>query len=147
MPLPEFDDKGDLPPGIHRATFEDVTALFGSGSERRQLLTARLRHVHGLVAATGKLERFLLFGSYITGKAEPNDFDIVLVMRDDMPLASYDEETQAVFDHRLAAERFGASVFWTTPAGLLLVGDPEEFLAAWGTKRDLARRGVVEVIP
>jgi hypothetical protein len=39
--------------------------------------------IHATAKATGKLERFVIFGSYITDKVEPNDVDVVLVMADD----------------------------------------------------------------
>src|SRR5206468_9439117 len=83
MPLPEFDSHGDLPIGVHRASLDEVLARFGHGTPQRQLVTARLLHVHELASGTGKLERFIIFGSYVTAKPDPNDVDIILVMRDD----------------------------------------------------------------
>jgi hypothetical protein len=55
------------------------------------------------------------------------------------------EETQALFDHRLAADRFGASVFWLC-SGSLFLETMDEFLAHWQIKRDLTRRGIVEIV-
>lgn len=145
MSLPDFDSKGDLPEGIHQATIDEVVTRFGIGNGQRQNVAARLTHIYNLVRATGKLGRFIIFGSFITDKLAPNDVDIVLVMRDDFLLSACDEETATVFDHAQAEARFGASVFWIRPT-LLILETPDEFIAHWQVKRDHTRRGIVEVL-
>ena len=50
-----------------------------------------------------------------------------------------------LFDHQRAQADVGASIFWLCP-GVLLRGSLEDFLLDWGTKRDLTRRGIVEVV-
>src|SRR5262245_15785771 len=92
MPLPEFNSLGDLPEGVHRATIDDALARFGQGSLQRQLVTARLNRVYELAQKTGKLERFVIFGSYVTAKPDPNDVDNILVMRDDFSEQDYSED-------------------------------------------------------
>jgi hypothetical protein len=146
MALPEFNSRGDLPEGLHRAPLTEVLARFGGGSLARQRATAILQRLHGLVTATGKLERFVLFGSYVTSRSEPHDVDLVLVMRDDFSLEACDPETRLPFDHQRAQSQAGASIFWLCPSALLR-GSLEDFLVSWGTKRDLTRRGIVEVVP
>jgi Family of unknown function (DUF6932) len=79
MPLPQLNSAGELPAGIHQATMDEVLAQFGSGTAQRQAVTARLRHIYQLARATRKLERLILFGSYITAKPDPNDVDIIRV--------------------------------------------------------------------
>ena len=54
MALPEFNDQGDLPEGLHKATLADVLERFGRGSEARQEATAVLQRIHRLVTATGR---------------------------------------------------------------------------------------------
>ena len=144
MALPEFNDQGDLPEGLHKATLAEVLERFGPGSEARQEATAVLQRIDQLVTGTGKLERFVIFGSYITAKAEPHDVDVVLVMKDDFSMAACDEPTRVLFDHQRADAEVGASIFWLCPS-VLLRGSLEDFLLGWGTKRDLTRRGIVEV--
>jgi hypothetical protein len=144
MALPEFNSQGDLPEGLHKATLAEVVARFGSGAEARRQATAVLQRIHQLVAATGKLERFVVFGSYVTAKPDPRDVDVVLVMKDDFSLAACDEQTRVLFDHQRAEAEVGASIFWLCPS-VLLRGSLEDFLLGWGTKRDLTRRGIVEV--
>jgi len=144
MPLPQLNRTGELPEGVHQATLDEVIAQFGSGSAQRQEVTARLQRVYHLAYATRKLERLILFGSYITAKPDPNDVDVVLVIRDDFDVQACDEESQKLFDHLCAAETFGASVFWIRPT-LLVLETLEEFIAHWQRTRDQTRRGIVEV--
>jgi hypothetical protein len=144
MALPEFNNQGDLPEGLHKATLAEVLERFGPGSKARQEATAVLQRIHRLVSATGKLERFVIFGSYITAKPEPHDVDIVLVMKDDFSMAACDDQTRVLFDHQRAEGEVGASIFWLCPS-VLLRGSLEDFLLGWGTKRDLSLRGIVEV--
>ena len=144
MPLPHFNSEGDLPTGVYQTTMDEVVARFGSGTPQRQALTASLRRIYDLASATGRLNRFVLFGSYITTKPEPNDIDIVLVMRDDFNIEVCDKVTRALFDHACAEKTFGASIFWIRPA-MLLLETLEEFIAHWQIKGDQTRRGIVEL--
>lgn len=143
MPLPAFDDQGDLPPGIHRATLAEISACFSTDSPQRQTATATLRHLHHLVQATGKLDHFLIFGSYVTAKPAPNDIDIFLIMAEDFEIDDYTGETRAVFSHEQAQHHFGASIFWATRASS--PGVLDELIRAWQTKRDQTQHGIVEV--
>ena len=99
MPLPQLNSAGELPAGVHQATMDEVLAQFGSGTVQRQAVTARLRHIYHLARATRKLQRLILFGSYITAKPDPNDVDIILIMRDDFDVQACDEESRPLFDH------------------------------------------------
>ena len=78
MPLPEFDRAGDSPLGVHQASLGEVVTRFGQSTLQRQVVTARLLRVYELASGTGKLERFIIFGSYVTAKPNPNDVDIGL---------------------------------------------------------------------
>jgi hypothetical protein len=144
MTLPDFNDAGDLPEGLYRATLAEVVARFRGQDAKRRLVTARLIRIHQLAAATGKIQHFIVFGSYVTAKPAPNDVDIVLVMRDDFKLAICDEQSGKLFDHGRAEIEFGASIFWIRPA-LLLNETLDEFIAYWQIKRDHKKRGIVEV--
>jgi len=142
--LPYFDSKGELPEGVYQATMDEVIARFGAGTPQRQAVTANLLRIFDLARATGKLERLIIFGSYVTAKPDPNDVDILLVMRDDFSLAACDEKTRVLFDHQEAARAFGASVFWIRPS-MLILETLDEFTQHWQIKRDRTRRGIVEV--
>src|SRR6266850_5224070 len=145
MPLPELDSHGDLPIGVHRASLDEVLARFGHSTPQRQLVTARLSRVHELAKGTGKLERFIVFGSYVTAKPDPNDVDIILVMRDDFQEHDYTDEVLPVLDHLRSQRELGASVFWTRP-GAVLLETVDEFVAYWQVTRELGSRGIIEVV-
>ena len=74
MPIPDFDvATGNLPAGIHVATWEEVEAAFGSSARRQRLLAGLLRAMQALRAAG--CTRAYIDGSFATAKDAPGDFD------------------------------------------------------------------------
>ena len=144
--IPEFDHRGELPVGIHRATLDEVQARFAGNTPQRRLVTTRLVRIFDLARRTGKLERMIIFGSYVTATPDPNDVDIILVMRDDFREADYGDDVLPLLDHIRAQRELGASVFWTR-TGAVLLETVDEFVAHWQITRDMRRRGIVEVVP
>lgn len=146
MPLPAFNEFGDLPEGRHPATLSEVIDRFGSGTPQRTVVAGRLRRIHDLAAATGHLARLVVFGSFVSDKPDPNDVDVILVMRDDFRPEHCGTDALALFDHGRAHDELGASIFWVRPD--MLLGEPlEQFLSHWERKRDGSRRGIVEIRP
>jgi hypothetical protein len=144
MPFPAFNEFGDLPEGSYMATLDEVVARFEAGSSQRQAITDRLRRICLLASATSQLDRLLVFGSYVSDVSEPNDVDVILVMRNEFRSEDCPAESLVLFDHARADRELGASIFWVRPD--MLLGEPlEQFLAFWQTKRDGRRRGVVEI--
>jgi len=133
MQFPAFNEEGDLPEGVYRARLADVLKRFSAGTAKRRAVAARLTSIYNLVEATGKLERMVIFGSFITAKPEPNDVDIVLIMRDDFNLSNCDEEAGKLFDHREAQLEFGASIFWIRPS-MLILESVAQFVKHWQLK-------------
>ena len=144
MPVPPFNTQGELPEGIHHATMDEVIARFGTGTPQRQLLASYLLRIYALVSATGKLERFIIFGSYVTATANPNDVDVFLVMGEAFNVDEVSGETRIIFSHAQAQSRLRASVFWATRSTSMT--NIDDLLVGWQTKRDQTRRGIVEVI-
>jgi len=70
----------------------------------------------------------------------------VLVMTADFRLEDVPREARTLFAHRDAEARFGASVFWLRE-NMLPEESMREFLETWQTKRDGAKRGMVEIGP
>lgn len=132
--LPDLDEHGNLPPGIHRCSIDEVVARFGHGSLDRQLETAELRALVEWAREEGVL-RLILGGSYVSDKAAPNDVDAVV-----LPGADYPRRQQPV---RTSAERW--------PFLHVQVAEDEADLRQWavvdfGTDRRLNARGVVEIV-
>jgi hypothetical protein len=73
MPWPAFNELGDLPIGIYQITLAEVTAHFGHGTAQRVTITARLERIYALARRTGAVQRFIMFGSYVTAKPNPRD--------------------------------------------------------------------------
>ena len=71
--IPPFQNDGNLPPGIHWATWDEIVASFGATAWRQALL-------NGLKAALEEFRRsgchtFYIDGSFVTEKDDPGDFD------------------------------------------------------------------------
>lgn len=73
MKIPEFDPLGNLPPGIHWATWDQIIEHFG-GTDRRNRLLGGLRRALQSLQKAG-CETAYLNGSFITEKENPEDFD------------------------------------------------------------------------
>jgi hypothetical protein len=144
--LSPLNDRGDLPVGIHAAPWSEVAERFGSGTESRQRALAKLRHLHELAERTGKLVRFLVFGSFVSSAPNPRDVDVALVMAADFKVEEAPRECQTLFSHADADARFGASVFWLRE-GMLPAVVWSDFIDTWQTKRDGQKRGIIEIKP
>ena len=129
---------------MHDATLSEVLARFGQGSVQRCAVADRLTRLYQLAASTGQLARFVVFGSFVTAKAEPNDIDIILLMEDTFDLASVTGEAALVFQHLEAHARFGASVFWTRRSGAM--GGERAMIEYWQVRRQGGQRGIVEIL-
>ena len=141
--LPAINEKGNLPIGIHLATEDEVLARFATSTARRQWLGDRLRSLLALARLTGKLERVYLWGSFVTGKASPNDLDMLLVVAEDFSLEAVPAQCQVLFDHAHARIQFSADLFWTKSnmdQSMLKL-----WLATYQIGKDFNRRGIVEV--
>jgi uncharacterized protein DUF6932 len=146
MPLPDFNEFGDLPEGIYPASLAEVIARFGSGTAQRIAVTDRLQRIYQMALTTRHLDKLIVFGSYVSNAREPNDVDVILVMQNDFRSEDCPTESRVLFDHTRAGDELGASIFWIRPE--MLLGEPlEQFLAFWQTKRDGRRRGIVEIQP
>jgi hypothetical protein len=74
MPIPDLDRSiGNLPPGVHDATWDELVAAFGSSSRRKELLDGLFRALSALKAAG--CTRAYIDGSFVTVKEAPGDFD------------------------------------------------------------------------
>jgi hypothetical protein len=139
--IPPFDGAGNLPPGVHAASWSELVERFATTSRRRYLL-------EGLRAALESLRDAgcrgaYLGGSFVTTKKEPGDFDgcwdpegVVLEHVDPVLLT---------FDKGRAAQKakYRGELF---PASLREGGSGVTFLDFFQTDRDTgAAKGIVFV--
>ena len=141
--LPDFTETGLLPDGVHRATiaeFEKRFVFFGV-SDRRFRLFEKLRELYDQARRSGIIRRFLVVGSFVTSKPEPNDFDCVLVL--DSSVAGHDLAPMEYNLVSLARARriFGGDVF------PVLEGTPrmDRFVEFFQSSRHGDRVGIVEI--
>ena len=83
MAIPELNDEGLLPEGLHECPLDEVIERFGQyqHSDCRRRLGLRLQEFVRDVGATGLAVAVIVDGIFVTEKPEPNDIDLVLVLR------------------------------------------------------------------
>lgn len=140
---PDFNDDGDLPVGIHRATLSEVIEHFGAGTLQRRIVAQRLSRLYDVAHGTGQVARFIIYGSFVTAKPSPNDVDIFLLMEDTFDLSRTSGETAQLFDQLTTENVSGASVFWMRRVSIL--DGEQELIGHWQITRENNRRGIVEV--
>jgi hypothetical protein len=77
MVMPAFDAHGNLPEGDWNATWDEITARFGAGVRRSEIL-AGLEVVLDMLVSRGVVEIYL-DGSFVTDIRRPKDVDVVYV--------------------------------------------------------------------
>jgi hypothetical protein len=77
--IPPFDEHGNLPPGIHPATLDEIAERFGQESEVRRDQMESLRWLVDAARRSG-VERIVINGSFVTDTYEPNDVDCALLI-------------------------------------------------------------------
>ncbi len=130
--IPEFNDDGYLPAGVHRASLEEVGARFGRETELRRVQMQSLGWLVEL-AKTAGASRLVVNGSFVTDRPEPNDVDCVVLIDDAFPR-----------DAEAANELLGGLPFIE-----LKLAEPEDF--AWfvervfATDRKAVNKGMIEI--
>jgi len=137
--IPDFYDGHFLPDGAHDATWQEVQTRFGSGA-KRQSLCARMSQVLLTARRCGFREVFL-FGSFISGKPDPGDIDLMWVYRS----GSYEgmaPECQEIVNHEMMKARHGLDVFCCSDDRATI----EDLLSTWRVDRDRTKkRGIVRI--
>lgn len=76
--IPDFDKRGNLPPGIYEVTFSEVIQHFGGSiSLKRSSLTKNLKEFVNFA----KLYALKIYidGSYVTNRLSPSDVDLLVI--------------------------------------------------------------------
>ena len=118
--IPLFGEEGELPPGVHWATWSEVAERFAWTPRREMLLEGLQRGLQSLREAG--CQTAYLDGSFVSDKEEPGDFDVC------WEIAGVDssrlDPVLLTFDNRRAAQRakYGGEFFpaeaTATPEGL-----------------------------
>jgi Family of unknown function (DUF6932) len=103
----------------------------------------RLERVYETAKESGYLRRFVVFGSFVTAKREPNDVDIFMIMNNDFDVKKVAPSASILFDHPSAQSHLGASVFWVRSMAAL--GGEQEAIEDWMLTREGRNRGILEI--
>jgi hypothetical protein len=131
--IPDFDDNGYLPAGIHPASLEEIAARFGHEPELRRVQIESLRWLVDLAKRVG-VRRIVINGSFVTDKWEPNDVDCALLREVTFPQ-----------DESADAELWAGLPF----IQMVMVGQKEFDLYVgeiYATDRHGAAKGMIEII-
>ncbi|MBW4669152.1 MAG: hypothetical protein KME60_17435 [Cyanomargarita calcarea GSE-NOS-MK-12-04C] len=71
--IPDFDENGNLPPGVHICEWEEFKERFGYNRRRRLLIEGLEMAMLSLQAAGCRI--IYINGSFTTSKSDPGDFD------------------------------------------------------------------------
>lgn len=141
--IPEFNQLGLLPPGVHRATLDEFKGRFVrfDHSDRRYRVFEGLERLLNEVRGSEIVKRVLIAGSFVTAKPEPNDFDCVLVTA-----PSGKQHELRPFEYRLLSRRMARKIF----GGDVLTaqdGSPglEKLMAFFQSSREGQPMGIVEI--
>ncbi|MEK7275539.1 MAG: hypothetical protein AAB296_03605 [Candidatus Desantisbacteria bacterium] len=142
--IPEFERSGNLPKALHKITLGEIKMILGTSSARRKWLFGNLEKIIELAKSTEKLERVIIWGSFVSDKEFPQDIDLLLIMKDDFLVDKVDHEARKVFDYAGSRIMFNADIFWAKSS----IGDENIslWLETYQMTRDFKARGIVEVI-
>jgi len=81
MPIPALNKEGFLPEGVHDCSLAELQKQFGTfqKSDRRCRLFDRLAEYFREAQQSGVVRAVLIDGSFVTGKAAPNDIDLIVI--------------------------------------------------------------------
>ena len=144
MSLPEQNAHGLLPIGLHAASGAQVMARFGVGSTARERQAELLRQILAAASSYETIKRVLLWGSFVSDKAEPGDLDYSLVVSVDH------RRTIVAPEHRRFLVPAEARQFSGVDPGFLVIPDYSleryiEKLDFVSRDHDNQERGVVEI--
>jgi hypothetical protein len=121
--IPDLDTNGNLPPGIHHATWTEIVTRYATSTHRRDLLDGLLDALRSL--KTAGCGTAYLDGSLITAKQNPDDFDVCWEPAGVVP-NRLDPELQDFSDGRTAQKaRYGGELY---PANWAANSDGTPFL-------------------
>jgi hypothetical protein len=110
--IPPFDPDGDLPQGIHQATWSEFKERFCifTRSDRRLRLGRQIEQMLDEAHTSHIVERIIFGGSFVTSQSEPNDFDCVVVLKAETRYEELLPFQRWVADTREASRRYGGDV-------------------------------------
>jgi uncharacterized protein DUF6932 len=132
--IPDFDENGQLPPGIHRAGRDEIIERFGRGSDDREAGRQSIRWLVPMCKRAG-IARILLNGSFVTDCREPRDVGCVLV-----PGKMFDPDSDAAMALEIGLPYLSIQVVETDDDYGFYVNE------LFSSDRDGRSKGLVEIL-
>ncbi len=85
MPIPFFNETGELPDGEYDVSLDAIENRFGCANEQRRLLMQGLRAA-AVNLSKANVRKLWIDGSFVTNKEHPNDIDGVWETNDQIDL-------------------------------------------------------------
>jgi len=143
MSIATFQANGDLPVGIHLATWQEVQETFAFNPRRQELLSGLKRACESLKQAG--CPRIYIGGSFVTNKEFPGDFDVCWA-DETVDLERLEEIDPVLLDltNKRAAQKakYGGELF---PASVTEGGSKKKFLDFFQTTRNGEPKGIIAV--
>ena len=143
MSLFKFDSNGNLPEGIHLATWQEVQETFAFNPRRQELLSGLKRACESLKQAG--CPRIYIGGSFVTNKEFPGDFDVCWADEtvDIERLEEIDPILLDLTNKRTAQKaKYGGELF---PASLTEGKSKKKFLDFFQTTRNGEPKGIIAI--
>ena len=82
VPIPNFNEHGFLPAGVHPCTLQEIRARFGKfqDSDQRPRLFSKLEIFVKELKSAAIVRALIVDGSFVSTTSSPNDIDIILVL-------------------------------------------------------------------
>jgi predicted nucleotidyltransferase len=125
------------------ASLDELRIRFGTSTPRRQFLFRQLEIVIDQLLITRSVKQIYLFGSFVSGKASPNDVDLLVVMNAGFSTTQLGGKVLELFQHDVCRIRYQADLFWVTE----VVGNAriEDLLEVFSRDREGRAQSVIEV--
>ncbi len=140
--IPQFQRNGNLPPGIHIASFDEVCTRFGTNEHRKRLLMGMRDAFQALKIA--RCTRVYVDGSFVTTKEFPNDYDCCWdPMHVDINLLDRIFTDMSIIGRKRQKMRFGGEFF---PSSTIELGSNRPFLSFFQTDANTGEpKGIIAI--
>jgi hypothetical protein len=149
LPIPDLQNDGLLPAGVHDCTLSELVSKFNFTPHRVELL-GRFRGLLTQLPPLVGVRYLLVDGSFVEDRPEPHDIDVVLAVEslsDGTPgadllkwVAVRHNSVKAIFNCDLYVDdEIGIQGYWTRLFGMTRSRRPKGMLRVmegWGDSRD-----------
>lgn len=141
--IPDFDENGNLPEGIHETTIKEFKARFVYGIRRKQLFEKMEKLMNDLKSAGCKA--IYIDGSFVTIKRLPGDYDACWD-DDEITYADIIKKIPPLADveppRRLQQEVYGADIF---PVSMIEINTGLTFLQFFQQDENGNPKGIIKI--